>query len=507
MAGNRNGIVTPASPQAALPPFQPSCRPLFRMSSRLSSRLSCRSRLATIAATVLLAGCSGPLVQSAITSNIVQEDAHNAYLVLNIARAHERMPMHFTQVNTVRATPGGGGVGTPIVGLDIPFGGAAPPYFALRPTLESTSAVDTVSLVSQEFMNGLTTPVDARLMAYFASQGWPLPILLYMFVGSVETYDSHGNLLHNLVNSPRNETFPAFGALVDVIAGCRLVLSESAAYEFFGEKFPAERLADVGVIAAAKTAGLVPVEVDAEGRQLAAEAGQRKAGAPRYYRLAQVTREAGVKLDSYGSGKSGIAGAADCAIDDHAVPAVADAPVDTGAAGASAGAEPPVADTLKRIGKALSTLSISVGGPGDKRKQPGKPADPKAAAPRTAAGPAIAEARLVLRSTQSMMYYLGELSRYQNAADATRIDPVAIRIGQQRHAYLFRMQCCQPAPGAAVAVNYRDKHFSVPPYTETAGTTQEDRSVQTLALLSLVYTLQNRSAAPPAVSNVRVLNR
>ncbi|WEF31366.1 hypothetical protein [Pseudoduganella chitinolytica] len=53
--------------------------------------------------TALLAGCAGPLTQSAITSNLVQEDAHNAYLVLNIARAYERMPMHFTQVNMVRA--------------------------------------------------------------------------------------------------------------------------------------------------------------------------------------------------------------------------------------------------------------------------------------------------------------------------------------------------------------------------------------------------------------------
>ncbi|MBB3223062.1 hypothetical protein [Pseudoduganella umbonata] len=479
-------------------------------------RTAFRSCVAATVSAALLAGCSGPLVRSAITSNIVQEDAHNAYLVLNIARAHERMPMHFTQVNAVRASPGGGGLGTPIVGLDIPFGGAAAPYYALRPTLESASAVDTVSLVSQEFMNGLTTPVDARLMTYFASQGWPLPILLYMFVGAVETYDSHGNLLHNLVNSPRNETFPAFGALVDVVAGCRLVLSESTSHEFFGEPFPAERLADVGVITTAKNAGLVPVEVDAEGRQLAAEPGTRKAGAPRYYRLAQVTREAGVKLDSYGSGKSGIAGAADCAIDGNAVQAaVADAPADapaalsadSGTASAAGPAEPPVADTLKQIGKALSTLSISVGGPGDKRRPQDKPADPKTPAPRAAAGPDIAEARLVLRSTQSMMYYLGELSRYQNATDATRIEPVAMRIGRHRQAYLFRMQCCQPAPGAAVAVNYRDKHFSVPPYAESAGTGREDRSVQTLALLSLVYTLQNRSAAPPAVSNVRVLNR
>jgi hypothetical protein len=464
-------------------------------------------------AAALLAGCSGPLVKSAITSNIVQEDAHNAYLVLNIARAHERMPMHFTQVNMVRATPGGGGLGTPIVGLDIPFGGAAAPYYALRPSIESASAVDTVSLVSQEFMNGLTTPVDAGLMAYFASQGWPLPILLYMFVGSVETFDSHGNLLHNLVNSPRNETFPAFSALVDVVAGCRLVLSESVSYEFYGEKFAAEKLADVGTITAAKGAGLVPVEVDADGNELAGTPPARKAGTPRYYRLAQVNREAGVKLDSYGSGKSGIAGGADCAVGDNAAPLPAPAPDagatgDAGSAGVAPGAiEPPVADTLKQISKALSTLSISVGGPGDKHRPAGKPAGAKVPRPGDAGGPAIAEARLVLRSTQSMIYYLGEISRYQNATDATHIAPVAIRIGRERYADLFRMRCCTPAPGAAIAVNYRDKHFSVAPYTETAGTAHEDRSVQTLALLSLVYTLQNRSAAPPAISNVRVLNR
>ena len=52
------------------------------------------------AAAALLAGCSGPLVKSAITSNIVQEDAHNAYLVLNIARAHERgLQVHAWTVN------------------------------------------------------------------------------------------------------------------------------------------------------------------------------------------------------------------------------------------------------------------------------------------------------------------------------------------------------------------------------------------------------------------------
>jgi hypothetical protein len=442
------------------------------------------SAAAGLLGAALLGGCAGPLTQSAITSNIVQEEAHNAYLVLNIARAYERMPMHFTQVNMVRAGPGGIGIGNPYVGLDIPFGGAASPYYTLRPSLEGVPNVDTASLVSQEFMRGLTAPVDARLLAYFASQGWPLPMLLYMFVGSVETYDSDGNLLHNLVNSPRNETFPVFSGLIDTIAGCRLVLSESASYEYFGESFAADKLNDIALVTTVKNAGLVPVQVGADGTATTAGGGKRS------YRLAQVTREAGVKLDSYGPGTSGYAAAGNCAVDAPAQAAAPGTGTDT--------------DTLQRIGKALATLSISVTGPGDKIQKQGK--KPGGAKPSKAT-PEIAEARLVLRSTQSMIYYLGELSRYQNATGAERVEPVTIRTGKNKYGHFFRLRCCEPLTDAAVSVAYQGKRFNVARYSETPDGAPEDRSVQTLALLSLVYTLQNSSTEAPGISNVRVLNR
>ncbi|WEF31367.1 hypothetical protein [Pseudoduganella chitinolytica] len=343
--------------------------------------------------------------------------------------------------------------------------------------------MDTTSLMSQEFMRGLTTPVDARLLAYFASQGWPLPILLNLFVGAVETYDSQGNLLHNLVNSPRNETFAVFGALIDTIAGCRLVLSESSSYEYFGERFPAEKLSDVMLLTTVKNAGLVPVQVGDDGTVATASASGK-----RVYRLAQVNREAGVKLDASGAGASGYEAAGNCAVD---------APTQ-GVAGSQT-----ELDTLQRIGKALATLSISVAGGGEKAPKPAK--KPAGAAPKAA--PEIAEARLVLRSTQSMIYYLGELSRYQNATGPEHVAPVTIRTGKDRYGHFFRLRCCEKMPDAAVSVAYRGKQFNVAQYDEHPRGEPEDRSVQTLALLSLVYTLQNRSNEAPGISNVRVLNR
>ena len=54
---------------------------------------------------------------------------------------------------------------------------------------------------------------------------------------------------------------------------------------------------------------------------------------------------------------------------------------------------------------------------------------------------------------------------------------------------------------------YRGKHVDVAPYTERPDGMPEDRSVQTLSLLTLVYTLQNRSSEAPGISNVRVSNR
>ena len=76
---------------------------------------------ALVVCTAVLAGCAstGQLANTAVKANVAQEQAHNELLVLNILRAYERKPMHFTQISAVRLSPG---IGNPTFSLSIPFG-------------------------------------------------------------------------------------------------------------------------------------------------------------------------------------------------------------------------------------------------------------------------------------------------------------------------------------------------------------------------------------------------
>lgn len=469
---------------------------------------------------LFVAGCSGPLVKSAITSNVVQEEAHNAYMLLNIARAQERMPMHFTQVTAVRAAPGGIGIGAPSVGLEIPFGGAAESAFTLTPSLEASSAVDTVSLTSQEFVRGVTRPVDFNLVAYFAAQGWPLAVLLRMFVGSVDIVDNTGKVELTLVNSPRDESFDLFNDLVNRVAACRLQVIETPSYEYYGARLPVEEVRDVQAMAQAKEAGLEPVPVDKDGISEAewaekiAKLNSKTQGAaaspipssdkappsPRwegggYLRFAKVTNTKAFVLKPYATDN------------DHSCQTertLTDLEL-TERASASA---PP--ELTKRYFRNLQSVlsSLREGGAGVKESPTASPRPKLDLSPDK-----TAEAKLTLRSTQSMIYFLGELSRAQG--DTTREwrsenIPLKFSVGdpaRKKTAYLFRMTNDAQVANPAVSVHYRNRLYSIAPYTEATDDTPEDRSVQTLALLSLVYGLQNHSVDAPSISNVRILNR
>lgn len=423
-------------------------------------------RGALIAIVAALAGCSTPLVKSALTSNVVQEDAHNAYLLLNIVRAQERMPMHFTQVNVVRAAPGGLGIGKPSVALALPFGGAATPAYTLSPSVEMASSVDTASLVSQEFMRGITTPVDSRLMVYFANQGWPQAMVLHLFIGSMEVIDGSGRVIYSVHNSPFSETFPIFKEVVEALATCRPTLQEESDYTFhtpvLSESAVRTGLEDV---AALKSAGLVPVQVNQAGAALGAK--EAKTGLIRY---ASVSRESALLFT----------GATPNLVGQELTAAPCDVGIDA--------EKWPVVQALMGAFRTQNTQRLE--------KSQGRPVKP--------AGPDKPEmqVRFVMRSTQSMLYFLGELSR--DYAENQRLLTIPVRASPA--ATLFVAKCCEQAPDAAVSVAYRSKHYHIDPVrpADNAGS-GEDRSLQTLALVSLVYGLQNHSGEAPGIRNVRVI--
>ncbi|MDN4038705.1 hypothetical protein [Massilia sp. YIM B02443] len=401
---------------------------------------------------MLLAGCSGPLVKSAITSNIVQEEAHNAFLFLNIIRAQERMPMHFTQVDTVRAGPGGIGIGKPSLGLELPFGGGATNQFQFKPTFELSSNIDSISLVSQEFMRGITTPVNERLMVYFANQGWPHAMILHLFVGAIEVTDRDGRVIYSAHNSVYDaNTFNIFRQVVKELDQCTPTLIEKKNHTFYSRIL---READLKLeeMAAMKGAGLELVEVDTNGNAT----NDLPVVRTKLARFATVSKDYVLAFT-----------------ETQKQPAAN-----------------PVACSVGNIEKAETEL--------DKLRKAFYEQNKANLASRSLA-PSSMHVRFVMRSTQSMLYFLGELSRNRNA------EALTIPIRGNREAALFVTTCCDKPAATSVSVEYQAKHYSLRPSNSTLENGVEDRSLQTLALVSLVYGLQNRSGEAPSIRNVRVI--
>ena len=138
----------------------------------------------------LISSCSfgEKIGKHSVDYNKSVETAHNAQILLNILRARDRRPMHFTAISQVRgrftlSTSGN-------VAIRIPFGGNAPAEFPLTPSFtisESTSpSFDIGVLNSQEFVRGILSPVEWSTFKFYWDQGWPRELLIYLFFHRVE---------------------------------------------------------------------------------------------------------------------------------------------------------------------------------------------------------------------------------------------------------------------------------------------------------------------------------
>ena len=96
--------------------------------------------------------------------------------------------MQFTAVSQIRGSLSISSTGS--LGLTVPFGGDAGSTFTLSPSLNlshsSSPSFDVAILDTKEFMSGILTPVDMKLIEYYWQQGWPKELLLYLFIREVK---------------------------------------------------------------------------------------------------------------------------------------------------------------------------------------------------------------------------------------------------------------------------------------------------------------------------------
>ncbi|HWV61640.1 MAG TPA: hypothetical protein VN034_13340, partial [Sphingopyxis sp.] len=155
--------------------------------------------------TLALAGCAfGPQMQRvAIDQNAMIADTANELMVVNILRARNREPLHFTSI--AKATGSATLSGT--VSGDVAIQGATaaettgstgsltsttttPGVEVFTPALEASivtgSNLDIAVFDTQEFYQGITTSLTSSQVAHYLHQGWPPELLMYLMIESVE---------------------------------------------------------------------------------------------------------------------------------------------------------------------------------------------------------------------------------------------------------------------------------------------------------------------------------
>jgi len=460
-----------------------------------ATRLLPRVGLPLVLLSILVGCASSPITKSVVAANLAQEEASNQLLLLNIARAYQRMPMHFSQIGQIRSGPGGWSLGVPSIGLELPFGGAAEAKYGLTLGAEGQTPVDVTPHNSQEFMRGMTKPIEPDQVAYFARQGWPASMLLHLFVESIEIATPDGVVTDRLVNHPYGTGFDRFRAFVRAASTCDLIADQDPNTTFYSSP-----VKEVGLKegAKAKAAGLVLIGVDGKGASI-----QKKGDEPTLYRLGVVSKSAAIRWVAPPKTLDSVAvstGSPNAAAPNDETRCM------TGPLISKSGRfdlASPGEDFAAKLSKGFTSIQMML----SKSLLPTAPLNARST-PRDKKDDAF-NVSFVTRSPQGMIYYLGELSRAQNATWATPHErPLTVELPDRSKAILFQMKNEPVVSGvAAVAVDYRGETFWVPTYKSSGqglGDAQ-DRSVMTLALLTLIIGLQDKGTEAPTVSNVRVL--
>ena len=119
----------------------------------------------------------------AVGFNIEAEQALDQGLLLNIVRASQRRPMQFTSVQSISGTASASASASTM----IPFGAGGAQYktgtFGANVSGGPTFSVPVLD--TQEFYQGVMTPISSRLFDFFIHEGYPAEELFTLFVEKI----------------------------------------------------------------------------------------------------------------------------------------------------------------------------------------------------------------------------------------------------------------------------------------------------------------------------------
>lgn len=160
---------------------------------------------------VLLSGCgmSSVVIKSeSLDFGDVIEDTTNKLLVMNVLRARDKAPLHFSDIPVIRESL----QQTSSLGF-LNILGNSPPSTTLRDTrtgtltFQMTPSFDVNHLHSKDFITGITSPIDPKVVKYWLDRGLDRRLVLLLFFSALEIVETRSaagpvNIIR-IANSPR----------------------------------------------------------------------------------------------------------------------------------------------------------------------------------------------------------------------------------------------------------------------------------------------------------------
>ena len=150
-------------------------------------------RVLAIALSILLSGCgmsSGFIKSEALDFGGVIEDTTNKLLVMNVLRARDKAPLHFADIPVVRES----------IQQSASFsllqftGGRLPTQttdaLTAGASIQMTPSFEINHLHSKEFITGISSPIDPKVVKYWLDRGLDRRIALLLFFSAVEIIET-----------------------------------------------------------------------------------------------------------------------------------------------------------------------------------------------------------------------------------------------------------------------------------------------------------------------------
>jgi len=168
-------------------------------------------RVLTFALSVLLTGCgvsSAVIKSESLDFGDVIEDTTNKLLVVNVLRARDKAPLHFADIPVIRESlQQTASLGFLNLLNDTPRSTTARDTKSGTLTFQMTPSFDINQLHSKDFITGITSPIDPKIVKYWLDRGLDRRLALLLFFSAVEIVETRSAAgpisIIRIANSPR----------------------------------------------------------------------------------------------------------------------------------------------------------------------------------------------------------------------------------------------------------------------------------------------------------------